>query len=128
MNPVIAALASGIAAGLSRPTSRAVADAYIALIAHLQARFPDVELGPLRAAPYSKLRQQVLADDLARAGAGRDPKLSQLAWALVVTVARHVPQAASDVGIDLEELKRQFLNFQLVGVRAAGPAGQLSEP
>jgi len=127
VNPVIAALASGVAARDTRHTSMAVADAYSALIAHLQARFPDVDLGPLRAAPHSRLRQESLAKELARAGADRDPELSQLGWTLVAAVARDVPQAATDVGVDLEELKRRFLNVQLVGARVADAPGELSE-
>lgn len=115
MDPVIAALAAGAAAGLTNATSQAVLDAYAALEAALRERFPQVDVRPLERLPESRAKQASLAEDLARSGAVRDAEVVRLALALLGVVERHAPQAAAMAGVDLGRVRAEYL-----AVRAPG--------
>jgi hypothetical protein len=48
------------------------------------------------------------------AGANRDPEILQLAQALMGAIEREAPQAATSAGVDLEQVKAEFVNVQRV--------------
>ena len=120
MDPVTAAIAAGAAAGLTATASSAVRDAYEALKAVLEARFPRVDVRPLEELPDSRSKQASLAEDLERFGADRDEDVVQLARALAEVIAREAPQAAARAGVDLERIRAQFVDIHRIdgGVHA----------
>ncbi len=120
VDPVIAAIAAGAAAGLTSTASQAVRDAYGALRSLLLDRFPQVDLRPLEELPDSRFKQDSLAEDLSRFGASRDADVVRLAQALAEAIAREAPHAAATVGVDLEHIRGEFLTIQRIegGVRA----------
>ncbi len=114
VDPVAAAITAGAAAGLTSVASQAIRGPYDALKVALLLRFPQIDVRPLEQLPRLQANQAALAEDLDRYGAARDDELVRLAQALVEVIAREAPQVASDVGVDLEGVKGQFLNIHRV--------------
>jgi hypothetical protein len=119
MDPIAAALAVGAAAGLSGVASQAVADAYGALKSALRRLYPDVELAPLERRPDSAAKRASVAEDLEAAGADQDAQVLWLARKLIEAIVRDAPRAAASAGVDLEQVRAEFVRVQRVsgGVR-----------
>jgi hypothetical protein len=120
MDPITAAIAAGAAAGLTSTASQAVRDAYDALKNVIRRRFPRVDVTPVEELPESGAKQASLSEDLVRFGADRDTEVVRLAEALVAVIEREAPEVADRVGVDLEQVKGEFLTIRRVagGVRA----------
>ena len=114
MDPVTAAIAAGAAAGRAGNAPTAVRGAYDALKARLGEHFPRLDVGALEEHPESPVTQALLAAELVKVGADHDREVARLAWALVGAIAREAPQAAVTAGVDLDGVKAQFVNVQLV--------------
>ena len=91
MDPVTAAIVAALAAGAATVAEQAIVDAYAGLKALLERKFGAA--GPLAAAtasleakPDSTPRQQVLAEEVAAAGADTDAEVLAAAEALQAQV------------------------------------------
>jgi hypothetical protein len=123
VDPVTAAIVTGAVASLSGAASISVRDAYDALKTRLGDHFPRLDVGAFEEHPGSTVGQGLLAAEVARLGADRDPEVVRLAWSLVGVVAREAPWAAVTAGIDLDLVKGQFVNVQLVNGGVGASAG-----
>lgn len=121
---IVAALASGAAAGLKPTAEQVVKDAYAGLKNLITRKYSGVDLAPLEKKPDSQTKQGSVAEDLAAAGGAADAELLAKAQALLEAVARHEPAAAASVGIDLAKVKAASLRIQ--DVEAQGGAATVS--
>jgi hypothetical protein len=114
---IVAALVSGILAGVSRSAEEAVYDGYVELKSTLLRRCASRDrprlqqtVQELEAAPTAPDRQQALVHELHRVGADQDVDLQRLADQLLAVIENPVPQTSSPV----ERAQRR------AGVRAVG--------
>jgi len=80
---IVAALVSGIIAGLRSTSERAVKDGYMALRTVILNKYQKVSIAQLEENPNSTARQAVVEEDLRRAGAEHDEETLQLAQELI---------------------------------------------
>jgi hypothetical protein len=120
INAVVAVLAAGAAAGLKDDVAQAVRDAYSGIKAWLHAHYPKVDLWPLEERPASSAKQASLAEDLTNAGASNDDELLRLADVLFTTIHQDAPQAATSIGVDLEDVRGAFLIIRNVRAGSVG--------
>jgi hypothetical protein len=113
---IAAAIAMGAAAGLKKTASTAVSDAYAALKALIKRHYGHIDVAPVEAKPDSTAKQASLAEDLAAVGAGENRELLESARALVQAVKAHDPQAALNIGVDLDHVSAASLRVS--GVKA----------
>src|SRR5688572_32922942 len=102
---IAAALAAGAAAGLKPMAEQVVKDAYEGLKTLIQRKYQRVEVGVIEADPRSGSRRGVVEEELAKAGAGQDEELLGRAKTVLETVQQHAPATATELAIDLEDLK-----------------------
>jgi hypothetical protein len=124
VNVISTAIAAGAAAGLKDDASQAVRDAYATVVSLLRARYPVVDVRPVEAKPDSQAKRASLAEDLSDAGAADDPDLLGEAHALAETVQRDQPEAAVAIGVDLADVRAQFLTIERISAGTAGVRGQ----
>ena len=108
MEPIsllLTAIVSGAAAALEPTAGQAVKDAYAGLKSLIKRKWGTVGVESVEQNPKSASRQEVLKEDLEKAGAARDAELLAKAQQLVQAVAAHAPQAAQAAGISLAQLK-----------------------
>ena len=117
---IVAALASGAAAGLKPTGTQAVKDAYAAAKEFLTRKYGDVDLAPLERMPESTAKRASVSEDLVAAGADKDADLLDRVNILVDAVATHEPQAAAAVGVDLEKVKAASLRIRDVAAEGSG--------
>ncbi|MEV0688528.1 hypothetical protein AB0I35_32215 [Nocardia sp. NPDC050378] len=86
--------------------SEVAKDAYQGLKSKLFGRYPVVEAEVLsvESEPEEPLRQQLLAKQLDKAGAGDDAELLAAAQTMLNTAADHAPEAAAAVGFRLDRV------------------------
>src|SRR3954471_15536672 len=126
MDPVsliVMALASGAAAGLKPAAEQAVKDAYAAVKSLIQRKYAGIDLGQLERRPDSEAKRSSVAEDLKDAGAAQDQELLDGAKTLMDAVEQHDPAAAAAIGINLTDVKAQFLRAQQVVAEGAGARG-----
>jgi hypothetical protein len=119
MDPVsmiAAAIAMGAAAGLKDTASQAVCDAYAGLKALIKRHYAHIDVTPVEAKPESTAKRASLAEDLASAGAGENPEILEGARALVEAVKASDPQAALNIGVDLDNVSAASVSIR--GVKA----------
>lgn len=118
---IVSALAAGAAAGASQVATTAIRDGYAGLKRLIIDRYQQT--GPfanaVEADPTSEPEQEVLAKQLARAGAQRDEELKAAAQLLLneLESLRSEPRAAAL--FDFGKL-RAAKNFELEDIRATG--------
>ena len=110
---IVAALSSGGTFVFEKAATEAVKDAYAAVKVWIHDRYPDanVSVDQLEKQPASKARQEVVGEDLERAGASTDTKLVKLAQILVVLIRKQAPDVARSIGVDLGELDQANVTF-----------------
>ncbi len=106
---IVAALTAGTTAGATETVKKAIADGYESLKSLIKRKLSNGEvteaLDKLHANPQSPARQGVLAEEIARTTAIKDPELLAAADALLNIVRRlpqgeqHIQQIAHGVGI-----------------------------
>ena len=117
---IVAALASGAAAGLKPTAEKIIKDAYAGLMGMIQRKYNNVDLRPFENKPESESERESLAEDLADAGATGDQELLDLAKVLIDAVAKHDKATAAAIGVDLEEVKAAYLNIRKVTTTGTG--------
>lgn len=111
MNQEISIVTLALAAGATmalRPnrltipkTEQSLYDAYDALRATIEERHPSVTVDLLDIAPDSIERQQELDAQLRRSGAVEDKTVQLAVDALLKEIAKHAPEAAAAVGLNI---------------------------
>jgi hypothetical protein len=127
MDPVtliVAALATGAAAGLKDTAASAIKDAYGALKGWLSRHYGGVNVDDLERKPESNAKRASLAEDLADAGAGEDEALLDLARHLVAAVRENDPQAGHVVGVDLDDVAAEFIRVGKITSTGTGFRGK----
>jgi hypothetical protein len=124
---IVAALATGAAAGLKPTVEQAVKDAYQGLRSLITQKYGHVDLAPLESKPESSGKHESVARDLTAAGAARDPDLLAQAKAVLDAIAAHAPDAARAAGVDLEKLKAAALRIHDVDASGTGVRVRESE-
>ncbi|WP_063129930.1 hypothetical protein [Nocardia fusca] len=109
MDPVtliVAAVATGAAAGVGDLVKQAVVDSYNGVRRMISDRYEVIEAEVVGVAsePEEPLRRQLLAKKLTTVGAGEDEELVAAAQELLRLVAEQAPQAAEIVGVRLERV------------------------
>lgn len=119
------ALSTGVVAGLSDSAKQAVNDAYQGLKAVIARKYSTVDIDVVEARPQAPERQNVLAAELADAGAADDDELHAAAQRLWQTIHQHVPQAAEIVGVRLTRVRAGEL--EIGKITATGASGVIAE-
>jgi len=106
---IVAALTAGAAAGGTETVKKAIADGYESLKSLIKRKFSKGDVGEaldkLHANPQSRGRQGVLAEEMAKTTAIKDPELLAAAEALLNMVRKlpqgeqHIQQIAHGAGI-----------------------------
>ncbi|MEU6190493.1 MULTISPECIES: hypothetical protein [Nocardia] len=109
MDPVtliVAAVATGAAAGLGELVKQTVVDSYNSVRRMISDRYEVIEAEVVGVAsePEEPLRRQLLAKKLTQVGAGEDVELVAAAQQLLRLVAEQAPQAAEIVGVQLNRV------------------------
>jgi len=117
---IAAAIAMGAAAGLKKTASTAVSDAYAALKALIKRHYGHIDVAPVEAKPDSTAKRASLAEDLAGVGAGENAEVLESARALVHAVKVNDPQAALNIGVDLDNVSAAFLHVSQVNAGDIG--------
>jgi hypothetical protein len=111
------ALGAGATAG-TEMVKTVVKDAYDKLKELIRSRYPKVSLEQLEHAPESDNRRAVVEEDLAKAGADKDPELLAAARKLTELIQQQAPGVAAAIGIDLKEI--EAANLRLSDIAASG--------
>ncbi len=106
ITPIVAAIAAGAAAGLKEDATQAARDAYSAIKSFLKREYSKVNLSPIEEKPGSPARQAALAEDLAEAGADRDPELHRLIDALVSATV--VNQGGQNITVTVKDQGKAY--------------------
>jgi hypothetical protein len=120
LTTIVAAIATGAAAGLKGTAEKAVQLAYGKVKEYVERRFPSADVAAVERKPDSEAKRASLAEDLGAAGAAQDPELLQRVEALLAALEAHAPAAGAAIGIDLKEVQAGFLRAG--NVRASGTA------
>lgn len=102
---IVAALATGAAAGLKPTAEKVVKDAYEGVKALIRSRYRDVSLDTIENDPTSKARQDVVKEDLQKTKAGNDVELLKHAQTLLTLIQAHDSDVAGVVGVSLKDIK-----------------------
>ena len=119
MEPITMALVLGASAGAQSVATQAIKDGYAGLKALIQRKYAKVRVEQLEVDPNSKNRRGVVKEELAAAGADRDPEVLQKAQELLEAIQRVAPETAAAVGVDLKDIEGASLAIRRV--TATGP-------
>jgi hypothetical protein len=110
---IVAALSSGGTFVLKEAATDTVKDAYGALKAWIQKHYSDagVSVERLEKQPASKARQEVVGEDLERAGVATDAELVRLAKTVVELIQNQPPDVTRSIGVDLGTLDQANVTF-----------------
>ena len=111
---IVTALVAGAAAGAKPTAERAVKDAYEGIKTLIKRKFGSANIDLVEEDPTSQGRQQVLEEDLRKAGAGDDADVLEQAKVLLEALRKMDPQDAAGVGVNLEEIKGASLEIDTV--------------
>jgi hypothetical protein len=117
---IVSALAAGAAASLKPAAEEAVKDAYAAIKNLIRARYTTVDVEAIERRPDSTVKQASVAEDLKSTRAGDDQELFERARALVELVARHDRAAADSVGVELDQVRAEFVKIGRVDAAGSG--------
>ena len=117
---IVVALAGGAAAGLKPTAEAAIKDAYAGIKAVIKRKFERVSVEMLEADPSSKSRQEILKVDLAKTGAGSDMEVLGCAKRLIEAIRTHVPEVATVIGVNLEEVEAASLRLDDIVATGTG--------
>jgi hypothetical protein len=124
---IVAALAAGAAAGLKPTAAQVIKDAYAGIKTLIQRKYATVDLTPLENKPESEKKRDSVAEDLNDVGAANDLELLDQAKALLDAVQQHDKTTAAAIGVDLEEVRAQYLNVRKVVAEGTGVKVRKSE-
>ncbi|MFC8529255.1 hypothetical protein [Nocardia sp. NPDC057227] len=110
MDPVtliVAAVATGAAAGVGDLVKQTIVDSYNGVRRIISNRYEVIEADVVSVAaePEEPLRRQLLAKQLIKVGAGEDTELVSAAQELLRLIADQAPQAAEIVGVQLNRVE-----------------------
>jgi hypothetical protein len=117
---IVTALAAGAAAGLKPTAEQIVKDAYVGIKTFIQRKYAKVNLTPLENKPESEKKRASVAEDLIDVGAINDLELLDQAKALLDVVYRYDTTTAAAIGVNLEEVRAQYLNVRKVVAEGIG--------
>lgn len=109
---IVAALASGAAAGLKPTVEQTVKDAYAGLKGLIARKYSGVDLAALEKRPDSQVKRDSVAEDLTAAGVAGDAEMLAHARSLLDAIAAYAPEAASAIGVDLAQIRGAALRIQ----------------
>ena len=113
---VLAALAAGALSGVGDAASSAVRDAYSGLKKILARRLVDVS--GVESRPDSLAQRTALEERLTDIPGAVDDELLAAAREVTEAVAAHQPALGTDIGVDLERIRADFLKIR--GVESTG--------
>lgn len=108
---IVTALATGAAAGLKPTAEKIIQDAYAGIKALILRKYGETSVSLIEKDPASKAKREVVKEELEGADAGSDPELLKEAKRVLDTVQQHAPEAAGQIGVDLEEIKGASLRI-----------------
>lgn len=117
---IVVALAAGAAAGLKPTAEQIVKDAYAAVKGLIVRKYEKVDLTPLERKPESEAKRESLREDLASTAAGEDLELMDRVRQLLDILERQAPEAGAAIGVDLKNVKANFLRAQKVVAEGTG--------
>jgi hypothetical protein len=117
---IVTALATGAAAGLKPTAEKVIQDAYAGIKALILRKYGETSVGLIEKDPASKAKREVVREELEKSEAGSDPELLKQAKAMLDAVERHAPEAAGQIGVDLEEIKGASLRISDILASGAG--------
>ncbi len=124
MDPVsviVTALATGAAAGLKPTAEKFIKDAYEGIKSLITRKYSSkVNVGLLDGDPASKLKQEVVKEDLAKAGAGADSELLAQAKAILELIKKHAPEVPETIGVKLEDIEGGILTIDNIVSSGSG--------
>jgi hypothetical protein len=125
MEPITAittALALGAASALKNTTENIFKDCYAALKSLIIHKFPQTttSVEQLEQVPDSKARQNLVEEDLTKAGAIEDLDVLLKAKELLELIEKKAPAMASVIGVDLEDIKGGALRISDIISTGAG--------
>lgn len=118
---IVNALALGAAAGVQATAAQAVKDAYAGLkrVIHERYELADSAVGMIERRPEKEAFKEAAREALDEEGAGSDEELLRQAQTLIKAVEQHAPEAATNVNVNLEEVKAAA-NLRIKEIRASG--------
>jgi hypothetical protein len=122
MDPVsliVAALVNGILNGLQRTGEQIVVDGYAALKSAIIRKYGVGHINQLEQDPQSSVIQNLVKEDLRRAGADRDTDIERLAQRLLTIVSTPQWQGTSQGGQSSMNSSQQFEQIEREGGRQA---------
>jgi hypothetical protein len=122
MDPVsliVAALVNGILNGLQRTGEQIVVDGYAALKSAIIRKYGVGHINQLEQDPQSPVIQNLVKEDLRRAGADRDTDIERLAQRLLTIVSTPQWQGTSQGGQSSMNSSQQFEQIEREGGRQA---------
>jgi hypothetical protein len=123
MEPItilVTALALGAAAGLKPTVAQAVQDAYAGLKLLIQRKYSGVDVAQLEKDPASQTRQNLLAEELAKARVASDVAVLQQAKQLLEAVYTLAPMVPGAIGVELEDVRGGALKISNVIATGGG--------
>jgi len=130
---IVTALVTGAAAGLKPTVEKVIKDAYDGIKLLIHRKYDRVSTDMVERDPASAAKQNILKEDLEKAGAGADEELLRQAKAVLDSVQRYAPHVAGEVGLILEDIKGASLKIddiiasgRGVDVRKAEIAGDIA--
>jgi tetratricopeptide (TPR) repeat protein len=117
---IVTALAEGAAASLLASTSPLVKDCYLALKSCLQARFPELNLQLIEAAPQSTARRAALNEGLLKTTACQDADVVRYAAILHAALRDGKPEGPTVQGVRAEDLKAGSVSIETVTAEGTG--------
>ncbi len=116
---IVMALVTGAAAALKPVAEQTIKDAYAGIRGLIQRKFGHVDVAMLETDPANKSRQDVIKQDLEKAGAGQDEELLTKAKVLLEAIQTHAPDVPKAIGLELEDIKGASLTAERI--LAEGP-------
>lgn len=117
---IVTALATGAAAGLKPAAEKIIQDAYAGIKALILRKYAETSVALLERDPASPAKREVIREELEKRDAGSDQELLTQAKAVLDAVQRHAPEAAGQIGVDLEEIKGASLRISDILASGAG--------
>ncbi|WP_379660267.1 hypothetical protein [Pseudonocardia alaniniphila] len=120
MTLVVTAVALGASAGLTETASSAIKDAYAGLKRLLSHR--QVDLSGIERRPNSTAQRDALRETLADTNIV-DQELLDAAELMTDAVAAYRPDAADVVGVDLKDVRTEFIRVRSISSSGSGFRG-----
>lgn len=117
---IVTALASGAVAGLQSSVANIVTDSYNGIKEYIKSKYNGVDVTALEKKPDSKPRQETLKEELEDSAASNDQELLNKAKELIELIEKHSPESVGAIGVDLKNIKADFLTIGQVTSTGTG--------